>query len=52
MLHFLRNSFDSTEAADCLRAQPMETLVEAQIKTHVPGPSNNDGVSLASEMLI
>lgn len=35
--------FDSAQSAECLRRQPMETLVEAQIKTHVPGPSDNDG---------
>lgn len=35
--------FDSAESAQCLREQPMETLVHAQIKTHVPGPKDNDG---------
>ena len=35
--------FDSAESAQCLREQSMKTLVEAQIKTHVPGPKDNDG---------
>ena len=35
--------FDSPESAQCLRDQPMEILMEAQIETHVPGPKDNDG---------
>ena len=35
--------FDSVESAQCLREQPMQTLIDAQIKVHVPGPSDDDG---------
>jgi len=36
-------AFDSAASAQCLRQQPMEALVQAQIETHVPGPGDDDG---------